>query len=276
MLAAPLPPVNTDSIVADSQAGSVVTYEIGSIKFVQAQHEAKMTDGVTFHHDSATMQMGAATASLGNDQSLQTAQSDTPVHIYDAYNDLTADHGTIDFRHHLARLEGNVVINVKPSKADQNAPKSSLRSSFTGTAVLTCSKLTYDYKSKFTTIPGTLTVHHQNRVLTSDMGTFDSKSEIATLIGHVHGHDSDGNILNGPSATMNVREGEEAIKLNGPVTGTFKVNDLTDDKPDTTTGSVKSPAAQNPNQNQEQGIPSKSGVSKKPIATPTDPLLQAQ
>lgn len=229
----------TPSVSAEEH---IVTFENGFSKWLQAPHTIQMSQGVTFHQDQETLSMDAAIVYLDSDQSLVSAKSLTPVHVFDPDNDLTGLHGLIDFQTHIAKLQNDVVLIAKPSSKDKTV-HSSMRSQFRQTATLTCGELLYDYRHKYAQIPGPLTVTQKTRVLTSDRGDYDTTTGIVTLTGHVHGHDIAGNELSGPSAVLNINKGQESVTLYQP-TGIFHVKDAPDgptiDAPDDTpsTGTV--------------------------------------
>ncbi len=201
-------------------ASQTVAYDAGAARWLNAPRTVEMSQGVTFSQDDAYLKTAAAIVALDDQQRALNAKSSTPVHLYDAQNDLTGAQGFVDFTRHLATLTGSIVLVVKPAKA---TPKSSLRSQFKDAATLTCDTMTYDYRQKIGRVPGTLTIHQKDRVLTADSGEYDARAQTVTLTGNVHGHNGDGEI-HAPLAKMGLKEGSEYIFLPGPsIHGRFTV-----------------------------------------------------
>lgn len=215
------------SPVAHAAAASVprpsaetVAYDAGAARWLNAPRTVEMSQGVTFNQGGATLSTAAAVVALDNQQRALNAKSDTQVHLTDPQNDLTGAHGYVDFTRHLATLTGNVVLVVKPGKP---APSASLRAQFKDAATLTCDKMTYDYRTKIGRVPGPLTVRQKDRTLTADTGEYDTRAQVVTLTGNVHGHNGSGDIA-APLVKMGVREGDEYISIPGPnVHGVFAV-----------------------------------------------------
>ncbi len=195
-----------------------VTYAAGASLWLNAQHQAQMSQGVTIQQDDATLQTQAAIVNFDDQQHALNAVSRAPVHLWDTQSDLTGQHGTVDFTTHVATVTDNIVLTVKPGPQNADAPKGSIKARFKDPATLTCALMTYDYRRKFGTVPGPLTIHQRDRVLTADSGTYDGRLQIITLIGHVHGQNGDGEV-DAPEATIGVREGEEFILITKPTHG---------------------------------------------------------
>jgi lipopolysaccharide export system protein LptA len=216
LLAAPL--------AASAPAAHPVTYSTGAVLWLNDQHQAQMSQGVTIKQDDETLQTEAAIVNFDDQQQAENAQSRAPVHLWDTQDDLTGQNGIIDFQTHVATVSDTVVVVVKPSPGDITAPKTSLHSHFDAPATLTCQKIIYDYHRKFGTIPGSLTVHEKDRILTADSGTYDARTQIVTLIGHVHGKNGDG-VVNTSKAVIGVRTGKEFLSVRTPSSGIFTPHD---------------------------------------------------
>ena len=201
-------------------ASQTVSYDAGAARWLNAPRTVEMSQGVTFSQDDAYLKTAAAVVALDDQQRALNAKSATPVHLYDTQNDLTGAQGFVDFTRHLATLTGSIVLVVKPAPA---TPKTSVRSQFKDAATLTCGLMTYDYRQKIGRVPGALTIHQKDRVLTADAGEYDTRAQTVTLTGNVHGHNGDGEI-HAPLVKMGLQEGKEFIYLPGPsIHGHFNV-----------------------------------------------------
>ena len=211
---------------ATTAAPQYVTYDAGFSRWLNAPRTVEMSQGVTFNQDDSHLKTQAAIVNLDDQQRALNAKSQVPVHLYNTQDDLTGSEGFVDFTRHLATLENNIVLVVKPGAHEAGAPPGSLRSRFKDPATLTCDKLTYDYRAKIAHIPGPLTVHSGGRVLTADSGTYEAGTQIVTLIGHVHGTSGE-NEIDAPHATINIREGQESVTIDAPTHGRMPVKDDT-------------------------------------------------
>ncbi len=209
---------------APSSAPQYVTYDAGFSRWLNAPRTVEMSQGVTFSQDDAFLKTNAAIVNLDDQQRALNAKSQSPVHLYNAQDDLTGRQGFIDFTRHLATLNNDITLIVKPGLKDAAASPGSLRTRFKDPATLTCAELTYDYRHKIAHIPGALTVHSAGRVLTADSGEYDAATEIVTLVGHVHGTSGD-NVIDAPKVEINVKEGQESVTIKAPTHGTFRVKD---------------------------------------------------
>jgi lipopolysaccharide export system protein LptA len=228
-----------------------VTYESGAAQWLSAPHSLELSQGVQFGQDDATLQTNAAVALLDKDQNLVSAKAQGPVHIYDPQDDLTGQHGSVDFTKHTATLRDNIVLVVKPDKHEANADGNSLHKQFKDPATLTCSEMTYDYKYKIGRIPGSLTVTQviqtkddglQTRTLTADAGLYNGKAQTIQLVGDIKGTYSDGSVIQGDTrpqgkpVLINIKEGAEEIDVPFPTQGHFTVKQQSksskDDSPD--------------------------------------------
>ncbi len=197
-----------------------VSYDAGAARWLNAPRTVEMSQGVTFSQDDAYLKTATAIVALDDQQRALNAKSSTAVHLYDAQNDLTGAQGFVDFTRHLATLTGSIVLVVKPAK---NTSLTSVRSQFKDAATLTCSLMTYDYRQKVGRVPGALTIHQKDRVLTADAGEYDTRAQTVVLKGNVHGHNGDGEI-HAPLVKMGLKEGSEYIFLPGPsIHGHFNV-----------------------------------------------------
>jgi len=209
------PTVDTPSKPEDR----MVTYDAGFSRWLSAPRTVEMSQGVSFQQGQAFLKTDAAVVHLDSKMNAVNAQSLSRVHLYDSSNDLTGNTGEVDFVHHIASLHGKVVLVTQrkaPGETDSEP------------ATLTCDNLDYDYKKKIGTIPGALVVHQKDRILYADKGVYDTASQTITLTGNVHGHDVQGNNLQGPNATVIVTPGQESVTLQGPIHGSFPVPDEDD------------------------------------------------
>ena len=195
-----------------------MTYDAGYSRWLSAPRTVEMSQGVSFQQGEAFLKTDAAVVHLDSKMNAVNAQSLSKVHIYDSSNDLTGDTGQMDFVHHVASLQGNIVLVTRrkaPGETDSEP------------ATLTCASIDYDYRKKIGSIPGALVVHQKDRVLYADRGVYDTAAQTITLTGNVHGHDVRGNMLQGPTAIVSVTPGQESVTLQGPIHGSFPVSDDT-------------------------------------------------
>lgn len=220
--------------------------QIGLTKYLADPRLTALSEGVRFTQDDAVMQTDHATALHDKDGYLLSADAPSLVHLYDPQDDLTGQHGTIDFTNHLAKLSGDVVLRVTPGKREAQAPEGSPRRQFKDPATLTCAVMTYDYRRKIGKVPGPLTVRQVyqrsegplSRTLTADAGLYSGRAQTILLVGSVKGQDSDGNIIvadtraGGKPVVIGIKEGAEYLIVPFKINGTFKVKPQTDDGKD--------------------------------------------
>ena len=234
-----------------------VTYASGTAQWLSAPHTLQLSHGVQFGQDDATLSTNAAVALLDNNQSVISAKAQGPVHLYDPQDDLTGQHGSVDFTKHLATLRDSIVLVVKPGKREANTSSTSLSKQFKDPATLTCEAMTYDYRFKIGRIPGPLTVTQviqtkdggpQTRILTADAGLYDGRAQTIQLVGDIKGTYSNGSVIQGNTRTLgkpviiSIKEGAEGILVPFNTKGHFTVNsqsgsgkdDAKDDGPDLT------------------------------------------
>ena len=227
----------------DAKPPGDVGVVVGLTKYLADPRLTALSEGVQFTQDDAVMQTDHATALHDKDGSLLSADAPSPVHLYDPQDDLTGQHGTIDFTSHLAKLSGDVVLHVTPGKREAEAPDGSPRRQFKDPATLTCALMTYDYRRKVGKIPGPLTVRQiiqrkdgpVTRTLTADAGLYSGRAQTILLVGSVKGEDSDGNVTNadtrasGKPIVIGIKEGAEYLSVPFKTTGRFKVKPQADD-----------------------------------------------
>jgi len=221
-----------------------VGYQVGLTKYLADGRSTAMTGGVRFTQDDAVLKTDHATALQDKDQNLLSADAPGPVHLYDPQDDLTGQHGSIDFTKHLARLEGDVVLHVTPGPRETNAAEGSPRRQFKDPATLTCALMTYDYRRRVGKIPGPLTVRQiiqkkdgpVTRTLTADAGLYSGRAQTILLVGTVKGEDSDGSMVtnadtrpSGKPIVIGIKEGAEYVTVPFRTAGKFKVKPQADD-----------------------------------------------
>ncbi len=236
--------------VKPTPAPQFVTYKFGAAQWLSAPRSVQMSQGVTFGQDDSTLRTDSAVALLDKDQHLLSATSAGPVHIFNPQNDLTGLHGSVDFTRHLARLQDDIVLVVKPGPKDGGAADGSPRRQFKDPATLTCQQMTYDYRRKIGRVPGPLTVRQviqttdgpQTRTLTADAGLYNGQAQTIQMVGTVHVEYSDGTTwsgdtrIKGQPVVIGIKEGSEYLSVPFPTTGKFPLKengtDTVDDKSD--------------------------------------------
>lgn len=193
-----------------------VIFDAGFSRWLSAPHTVEMSQGVSFQQGEATLKTDSAIVYLDSDSHAQTAKSLSTVRLSDPSNDLTGDVGEIDFIRHIASLHGHVTLVTKHVMTDEGISDPS---------TMTCDAMTYNYRTKVGSIPGALTVRQADRILLADSGVYDTSTRTITLTGNVHGHDTKGNQLSGPTATVLITPGHEEVTLQGPIHGSFPVSD---------------------------------------------------
>lgn len=212
-------PASPNAPAAPNSGDDTVSYQSGPSKYIDKQKLWQMSGGVKFTQEDAHLDTQAALVNLDKDMNAQTAKSLAPVHVYDSQNDLTGDHGFLDFTRHLATLHDHITLIARPG--GENSADGAT-SQFKDPATLTCDTMTYDYKSKIGTVPGPLVVHQTDRVLTADSGVYNGTERTVTLTGNVHAKQSDGSEIFAPKLVAGVEKGNEWIYVPGPIHGTFK------------------------------------------------------
>lgn len=214
-----------------------VTYAFGAAQWLNAPRSVEMSQGVTFGQDDATLKTDAAVALLDKEQHLLSAQAKGPVHIFDPQDDLMGQHGKIDFTRHLATLEDNIVLLVKPGKREIEAKTGSPRKQFKDPATLTCQAMTWDYRRKIGRVPGALKVVQviqtsdgpETRTLTADAGLYNGKAETIQLVGTVRVQTSAGDLFvadtrpSGKPVIIGTKEGAESLSIQFPSAGILAV-----------------------------------------------------
>lgn len=225
--------------VKPAPAPQFVSYKFGAAQWLSAPRSVQMSQGVTFGQDDSTLRTDSAVALLDKDQHLLSATSAGPVHIFNPQNDLTGLHGSIDFTRHLARLQDDIVLVVKPGPKDGGAAAGSPRRQFKDPATLTCQEMTYDYRRKIGRVPGPLTVRQviqtkdgpQTRTLTADAGLYNGQAQTIQMVGTVHVEYSDGATwsgdtrLKGQPVVIGIKEGSESLSVPFPTTGKFPLKE---------------------------------------------------
>ena len=225
--------------VKPAPAAQFVTYKFGAAQWLSAPRSVQMSQGVTFGQDDSTLRTDSAVALLDKDQHLLSATSAGPVHIFNPQDDLTGLHGSVDFTRHLAQLQDDVVLVVKPGPKNSGASDGSLRRQFKDPATLTCQAMTYDYRRKIGRVPGPLTVRQviqtkdgpETRTLTADAGLYNGQTQTIQLVGTVHGEYSSGGQINGDTrvkgqpVVIGIKEGAEYISVPFSTSGYFPVKD---------------------------------------------------
>jgi len=243
---------------APAAAPETVSYQSGSSQYLSAPHTLELSQGVQFGQDDAVLKTDTAVTLFDKDNNVISAKAQGPVHLYDTQDDLTGQHGSVDFTKHLATLRDSIVLVVKPGKREASAGGSSLRRQFKDPATLTCQMMTYDYRFKIGRIPGPLTVTQviqtkedglQTRTLTADAGLYNGKAETIQLVGDIKITNSDGSKVQGDTrqlglpVSLYIKEGAELLSVPFKTIGVFPVKPQakngkddtnTDDEPDLT------------------------------------------
>jgi len=255
MLARPSLSLHAQS-AAPGKATKSVSCTAAKSKWLEEPRIAQLYNGVVFGQDDETLKTDTVVALFDKDHNIVSAKSQGSVHLYDLQNDLTGQHGSVDFTKHLAMLSDSIVLVVKPGKRQANVRSGSPVKQFKDPATLTCQAMTYDYRFKIGRIPGPLTVTQviqtkndgpRTRVLTADAGLYNGRAETIQLVGTIRGTYSDGSVIEGDTRTLgqpmiiSIKEGSESIFAPFKMTSHFTVKNQTDsgsdskdDEPDLT------------------------------------------
>lgn len=223
---------------APAAAPQTVSYQSGAAQYLSAPHTLELSQGVQFGQDDAVLRTDAAVTLFDKDNNVISAKAQGPVHLYDSQDDLTGQHGSVDFTKHMATLRDSIVLVVKPGKREAGADGGSLRRQFKDPATLTCQMMTYDYRFKVGKIPGPLTVTQviqtkedglQTRTLTADAGLYNGKAQTIQLVGDIKITNSDGSKVQGDTrqlgkpVSLYMKEGSELLTVPFKTTGVFPV-----------------------------------------------------
>jgi len=180
---------------------------------------------VVFHQGDMTMTTVGATY----DRKSDIATGDSPVTIKDPQSTITGDVGSVDFKHHIATLNGHIHIDVEPKpdepKPDKNAKlitapddsdTSSDDSATKQPSVMTCDAIDYNYRKKLAVTKGTVVITQKHRKVTSDEGTYNTATHIADLVGHVIADSDDGKHMEADAAEISLKKGDEWIDIPKP------------------------------------------------------------
>ncbi len=280
---------------APAKGSGSVSCTANTSQWLESPRIAQLSNGVEFGQDDATLKTETVVALFDKDHNIVSAKAQGRVHIYDPQDDLTGLHGSVDFTKHVATLQDNIVLIVKPGKNEANAKSTSLRRQFTDPATLTCQAMTYDYKFKIGRIPGPLIVTQViqtkdsgplTRTLTADAGLYNGKAETIQLVGNIRGFDSDGRIIEGNTRALgkplviNIKEGFETLFAPFMTTGVFPVksqgknsqDDAKDEEPDLT---LPTPPAHTPTPSDTALPPPQTPLSAAPLAVGASPAPAA-
>jgi lipopolysaccharide export system protein LptA len=278
---APFPVRPPDQPAATPKADDdTVTYETGPSQYIDKEHRWHMTGGVTFHQGDAVLETQAATVDMDQDQDARDARSQSPVHLYNPQDDLTGEHGFIDFTTHIATLTDHITLIAKPSKPSGtgagSAPNDSAHTALKTPATVTCDEIVYNYRSKIGHIPGKVTVYQSDRTLTADSGDYDGYRKMVVLNGHVHEADKDGSVVDTPELQVGVETGNEWIYIPHTTTGRWHVKKSQGDEdknaPTPEPPPALPPVTPQPDPSNSTPAPSTSGASSAPPATAAPPV----
>ena len=253
---------------AAAEPDDTVSYESGPARYLDKQKLWQMSGGVRFSQSDTHLDTQAALVNMDSNLKAVSAKSLSSVHVYDSQNDLTGDHGFLDFTRHLATLRDHITLIARPGGENS---RGSLTSQAKDPATMTCDVMTYDYRKKTGTVPGPLVIHQTDRVLTADSGVYNGNDKTVTLIGNVHAKQGDGNEVFAAKMIAGIDEGNEWIFIPGPIKGAFKPKK---DKPAANPASPAQPQAAPPPDlalpGNPTGAPPASGASQ-PAAAPDKP-----
>jgi hypothetical protein len=158
------------------------------------------------------------------DQTVDVARALSPVTIIDDKNTLTGDHGSIDFKTHIATLDGSVEMSATPTAPAPGKSGNTLESQTRKPTRMFCAHIVYNYRTKVADATGNLKIVQTDRVVTALKGTYDTNAQMIALDGDVDGHDSDGKHLIAPAANISVDPKNEYIDVKGPIEYEFPVS----------------------------------------------------
>jgi lipopolysaccharide export system protein LptA len=220
-LAAPMAPSGA------SPDSNNVTMHAADAHFDEQTHIVSTAGPVTFQQGKERLD----TVGAVYNQKTFVAKALSPVTITDDTSVLTGKVGQVDFKQHVATVSDTVVLKITPKQtvatttggkptADND---DSLDTASSKPTMLTCDQITYNYRTKIAQIPGHLVITQPKRTVKADSGRYDANAQVIDLDGDVVGTETDGKKIQAPHAKVSVKQGDEWMVVNGPVSAQFPV-----------------------------------------------------
>jgi lipopolysaccharide assembly outer membrane protein LptD (OstA) len=164
------------------------------------------------------------TVGIDFDHVTRDAKALAPVVITDDANQLKGDNGDVNFKTHIATVNGHVDIYAVPK--DQSTKSSDdLDTEARQPTHMHCDHLVYNYRTKLADADGHLVVLQTSRTVTATTAHYDTVAQVITLHGNVDAKSNDGKHFTAPDATVSVKQDDEWIEIKGPVTYEFTPSD---------------------------------------------------
>ena len=167
-------------------------------------------DGVIIKSEDTTLKTQQAVYNKNTD----IASSPGKLQIDDPQNTVVGSTGTAFYRTRDAVITGKVTLTLRPKPEDKNAPAGSVRRDFKSPATITCTNLTYNWKTRIATATGSLTVHYEDKTVTADKAIYYGADETVEFLGNVHYTRPNGDVGKAnPSHRQTQRRGRSVLRF---------------------------------------------------------------
>jgi lipopolysaccharide assembly outer membrane protein LptD (OstA) len=169
------------------------------------------------------------------------ASSPVAVQLDDSQNTITGDKGTAYYKRTTANIEGNVKIVARPDQtAKAGASTKSLRKDFDSPVTITSRTVTYNWKTRIAIPAGDIKISFtlKNKkgpklwTVVSDTMEYNGKTETVYLRGNVQGTTKEGDRINGETATVILKNGQERMEVSMSKNNRLNYDDVKEDGED--------------------------------------------
>lgn len=154
----------------------------------------------------------------------------------DPKHHVTGDRSHVDRKKQIATIAGGVVITLKPTPPDPNAPANAdTAKQRQYPVIITCDRVEDSYKKEFIVLTGHLVFKQTikkddgktvERTLTAEHAEYDGKTNKLHLFQPVKAHDSEGQTIDfEKDAYVGTKEGEETLTSTGKSKVVFNLDD---------------------------------------------------
>lgn len=137
------------------------------------------------------------------------------IRITDPDGTIVGDHVEFDTEEKVASVVQNVVMKYFPK--DENGENDDLESEIEGDVTIECERLDYYYKKKIARVPVRVKIWDDKRTLTGDEGTYERKTDIAEVKGHVYVLEKDGRTVRADWARASFADEDEWVEAENAV-----------------------------------------------------------